>query len=158
MAVTWKRLAFADEIILNPAGDTAGAIQFLNSSKDDLDADDDLLFDQSGAVKKLQLTDGDVGVLSSTGQATLRSIAGSPGEVMLYLQVSSDHVALYPDKTSTFSKSLQLLGSLLIRRTAQSAEPTLDNSEIRIWRDSDDGKVYLVYNDAESGQKKIELT
>lgn len=42
-------------------------------------------------------------------------------------------------------------------RVAQSAEPTLVAGQATIWRDTDDGKVYLVYNDTDSGQKKVEL-
>ena len=51
------------------------------------------------------------------------------------------------------------------RRLNQSAEPItgtgstqLDSKEFTLWRDSDDGKVYLVYNDETSGIKKVELT
>uniref|UniRef100_A0A6M3KZ35 Uncharacterized protein n=1 Tax=viral metagenome TaxID=1070528 RepID=A0A6M3KZ35_9ZZZZ len=42
-------------------------------------------------------------------------------------------------------------------RLAQSAEPAADTGEMIIWRDTDDGKVYIIYNDADSGQVKIEL-
>jgi hypothetical protein len=50
-------------------------------------------------------------------------------------------------------------------RISQSSQPTsgtgateIDTGEMIIWRDSDDGKVYYVYNDATSGIKKVELT
>ena len=50
------------------------------------------------------------------------------------------------------------------RRVNQSAEPIsgtgstqIDVGEQIIWRDTDDGKVYLMYNDINSGVKKIEL-
>ena len=43
-------------------------------------------------------------------------------------------------------------------RLAQSAQPTPGAGEIVIWRDTDDGKVYLVYNDADSGVKSVEMT
>lgn len=49
-------------------------------------------------------------------------------------------------------------GQFLPRRLNQSAEPTPGTGEMMIWRDTDDGKVYLLYNDADSGAKKIELT
>ena len=45
-----------------------------------------------------------------------------------------------------------------IKRYNQSAEPNLTNTYISFWRDTDDGKVYLIYKDATSGQKKVELT
>lgn len=43
-------------------------------------------------------------------------------------------------------------------RLAQSAQPTPDTGELVIWRDTDDGKVYLVYNDTDSGVKQVEMT
>ena len=45
-----------------------------------------------------------------------------------------------------------------IKRYNQSAEPSLNDKEMCIWRDPDDGKVYLIYKDETSGQKKVELT
>lgn len=42
-------------------------------------------------------------------------------------------------------------------RISQSAQPTPDTGELVIWRDTDDGKVYLVYNDTDSGVKQIEM-
>ena len=42
-------------------------------------------------------------------------------------------------------------------RESADAEPTLSAGEMKIWRDSDDNKVFLVYNDADEGQKKVEL-
>ncbi|MCP4651574.1 MAG: hypothetical protein GY853_16040 [PVC group bacterium] len=44
------------------------------------------------------------------------------------------------------------------KRVAQSLEPTAETGEMMFWRDTDDGKVYLIYNDTDSGQKKVELT
>lgn len=50
------------------------------------------------------------------------------------------------------------------RRVTQSAIPAagtgatqVDTGELMMWEDSDDGKVYLVYNDTTSGVKSIEL-
>lgn len=41
---------------------------------------------------------------------------------------------------------------------AQSGQPTLDvNSEFLFWRDTDDGKVYLIQR-ANDSDKKVELT
>lgn len=42
-------------------------------------------------------------------------------------------------------------------RIAQAAQPSPDTGELVIWRDTDDGKVYLVYNDTDSGVKQIEM-
>ena len=44
------------------------------------------------------------------------------------------------------------------KRTNQSAQPTPISGEIRVWRDTDDGKVYLIYNDPTGGVKKVEMT
>ena len=43
-------------------------------------------------------------------------------------------------------------------RVAQSAIPTPSVGELQVWRDTDDGKVYVVYNDTDSGVKSVELT
>lgn len=45
-----------------------------------------------------------------------------------------------------------------IKRYNQSTEPSLSDTEMCIWRDSDDGKIYLLYKDETSGQKKTEMT
>lgn len=52
-----------------------------------------------------------------------------------------------------------------IRRLSQSAQPTagtgvgqIDTGELLLWRDPDDNKTYLVYNDTNEGVRKIELT
>ncbi len=42
-------------------------------------------------------------------------------------------------------------------RISQAGEPGLSNGELVIWHDSDDNKVYMVYDDATEGAKKIEL-
>lgn len=43
------------------------------------------------------------------------------------------------------------------KRYNQSAEPILNDREMCIWRDTDDAKVYLIYKDEISGQKKVEM-
>jgi hypothetical protein len=45
-----------------------------------------------------------------------------------------------------------------IKRTSASAEPTPEVGELRIWRDPDDNKTYLIYNDTDEGVRKVELT
>ncbi len=44
-----------------------------------------------------------------------------------------------------------------IRRVSQSAEPTPNVGELILWRDTDDDKTYLVYEDIDIGGRKIEL-
>lgn len=54
---------------------------------------------------------------------------------------------------------LEATATFIPPREAASTEPTLtSDGELKVWRDTDDGKVYLLYKDADSGQKKIELT
>ena len=48
-------------------------------------------------------------------------------------------------------------GYLKPRRLSQSAQPTPDVGELLIWRDSDDSKTYLVYNDTTEGVRKVEM-
>jgi hypothetical protein len=43
-------------------------------------------------------------------------------------------------------------------RLSQSSQPTPDTGEMVIWRDTDDSKTYLVYNDTDEGVRKVELT
>jgi len=42
-------------------------------------------------------------------------------------------------------------------RYAASTQPGIGDGQLCIWRDTDDGKIYLIYDDADSGAKKIEL-
>ncbi len=44
------------------------------------------------------------------------------------------------------------------RRVSQSAIPTPDANELMVWRDSDDNKTYLVYNDTDEGVRSVEMT
>lgn len=44
------------------------------------------------------------------------------------------------------------------RRLSQSAQPTPDSGELLVWRDTDDSKTYLVYNDPDEGVRKVEMT
>lgn len=44
------------------------------------------------------------------------------------------------------------------RRVSQSTIPTPDANELMIWRDSDDNKTYLVYNDEDEGVRSVEMT
>jgi hypothetical protein len=44
-----------------------------------------------------------------------------------------------------------------VPRVAQATEPALGAGKMAVWRDTDDGSMWLLYNDADSGQVKIEL-
>jgi len=43
------------------------------------------------------------------------------------------------------------------RRLSQAAQPVPDSAELMIWRDTDDDKTYLIYNDPDVGVRKIEM-
>ena len=49
-------------------------------------------------------------------------------------------------------------GYLKPRRVSQSAQPTPDTAELLVWRDTDDNKTYLVYEDPDVGTRKVEMT
>jgi hypothetical protein len=53
---------------------------------------------------------------------------------------------------------LNVAGAFYPRRLNQSAQPAPASKELLVWRDTDDGKVYLVYSDPDSGALKVELT
>ncbi|KPL12709.1 hypothetical protein AMJ74_06345 [candidate division WOR_3 bacterium SM1_77] len=87
----------------------------------------------------------------------LNIIGSSDYATPIYINDSSDSLLI--------EGALEVQGQFYIRRVSQSAEPTsgedsdkIDVGEIMIWRDSDDGKIYLIYNDTDSDIKKIELT
>jgi len=43
-------------------------------------------------------------------------------------------------------------------RTSASGQPTPAVGELRVWRDPDDNKTYLIYNDTDEGVRKSEMT
>jgi hypothetical protein len=44
------------------------------------------------------------------------------------------------------------------RRVSQAAQPTPDAAELLVWRDTDDDKTYIVYNDPDVGVRSVEMT
>lgn len=48
--------------------------------------------------------------------------------------------------------------SLYPTEIAQAAEPTLASGQMRVWRDTDDNSIWLVYNNPTAGQKKVQMT
>jgi len=59
------------------------------------------------------------------------------------------------------SGNIQSHGSaaFMPRKVFQSAQPSPGINELMLWRDTDDGKLYLMYNDyGGAGVKKVELT
>jgi len=49
-------------------------------------------------------------------------------------------------------------GAFFIPRNSTSDNPTVLVGELIIWRDTDDSKTYLVYNDTDEGVNRVELT
>ncbi len=43
------------------------------------------------------------------------------------------------------------------RRVSQSAQPTPDSAELLVWRDTDDNKTYILYNDPDVGVRSVEM-
>ena len=43
-------------------------------------------------------------------------------------------------------------------RESASAQLTPEEGELKIWRDPDDSKTYLIYNDINEGVRKVEMT
>lgn len=85
-------------------------------------------------------------------------LANSNGVSITTGLTATDYIALnsgyiYVNADLKFSTS----GRFYMRRYSQSTEPSLDTGEMALWRDSDDGKTYLVYNDVDSGQNLVEL-
>lgn len=65
------------------------------------------------------------------------------------------------DITLLATKSLDAYanaGYVKIRRLSQSEEPTPEEGEILLWRDTDDDTTYLMYEDVDVGTRKVELT
>lgn len=65
-----------------------------------------------------------------------------------HLKISSDGIISHESGNSGYIPKV----------VAQDAQPTPTASHIYIWRDTDDNKVYLIYNDSVNGVVKIELT
>lgn len=71
----------------------------------------------------------------------------------------------YEEPVSTFDTRYVVVGERFYpRRLNQAAEPgaglgatQIDTGELLIWRDSDDGKIYIVYNDADTGIVSAEI-
>ena len=57
-----------------------------------------------------------------------------------------------------FSKIKSIVAVLRPKRSSQSAQPTPISGELRVWRDTDDDKTYLVYTDPDVGARKVEMT
>lgn len=49
-------------------------------------------------------------------------------------------------------------GYVKIRRLSQSEQPTPEEGEILLWRDTDDDTTYLMYEDVDVGTRKVQLT
>jgi hypothetical protein len=49
-------------------------------------------------------------------------------------------------------------GGIKPYRFSATGAPSAVSGELALWRDSDDHKVYVIYNDPDEGQKKVELT
>lgn len=112
------------------------------------------------AANKLLCRDSTLGVCSQTD-----------GSLDFFADVSirfGDSVSAAPTNYAAISATgdLSFAGSagFYLRRVSQADIPAagtgatqIDTGELMIWRDSDDAKIYLVYNDADSGIKSVEM-
>lgn len=79
----------------------------------------------------------------------------------LYIAIDDDYL-IYGEFDTPMIKidgHLEVTEELVIQRYDQGTEPTLTESNgMVMWRDSATNKVYIIYLDADEGQKKVELT
>ena len=116
--------------------------------------------------------------IQNTGEITISlndylilSFERDPKNDVYISMILSDNI-IFPREFSSFhdtsrlqihSASVQALENqaniavFIPRRLSQSAQPTPAVGEIIIWRDTDDNKTYLVYNDTDEGVRKVEL-
>jgi len=73
-----------------------------------------------------------------------------------YFQISqAGDITMLADKTVDCQTNG---GELHPARVSASAEPTPSTHELQVWRDPDDNKTYLIYNDTDEGVRKVEMT
>ena len=100
---------------------------------------------------------------NSTIDATENITVGRAGDIILGNETEYD---MYPDTNKSMNlgtylnrfNDLWLGGNFYPLRTSQDAQPTPELGELRVWHDSNDAKIYLIYNDADLGIVKIEMT
>jgi len=96
---------------------------------------------------------GDVDINLASGRDKVLFIEGSSGIVYIGDGGTTNYTQFASNGDLSFAGS----AGFYPVRLAQSAQPTPDTGELILWRDTDDGKVYLVYNDADSGVKQVEM-
>ena len=120
-------------------------------------------FTASTAGKEITLTSPVINISASTGVGigtsspdTTLQVVGSGG----FGDDSGNETLFGTNGDQSFAGT----AGFYPRRINQSAEPVngtgstqVDVGELLIWRDSDDGKIYLVYNDTDSGVVTVEL-
>lgn len=87
--------------------------------------------------------------------------------VFMKVNDTDDSFTVYNDQgvdSYNFENNVSIVGTLNASGgfappyVSQSAEPTPDVGCMVIWHDTDDGKVYYVFNDPDSGVVKVEMT
>lgn len=87
--------------------------------------------------------------LSITSSALTCSVASTFGD-----GGSTNYLGISAAGNLSFSGS----ASFLPPRISQSAQPTPNSGSLLIWRDTDDDKTHIVYNDPDVGVRKVEMT
>lgn len=88
------------------------------------------------------------------GQRCAELVSLGAGNGVFRIQRAGDITMLATKSVDAYTNA----GYMKTRRLSQSAEPTPEEGELLLWRDTDDDKTYLVYEDVDLGGRKIELT
>jgi len=117
------------------------------------------IYDNSGQPWRLDSDDQEIQI-GESGDATLlydgTDFWINPAKVgtgSLKVGTSTNHAEITEAGDVKFAGS----AGFYPPRLSQSAEPSPDTAELIVWRDSDDNKTYLVYNDTDEGVRKVEL-
>lgn len=93
--------------------------------------------------------------------------SGDPERLYTYFRLLKNQLArMYNDISVAFEATEQKLDVIMDvdneflepPRESASAQPTPSVGELKVWRDPDDNKTYLIYNDTDEGVRKVEMT
>jgi len=98
-----------------------------------------------------------------TIEADSKVTIGVAGDIILGDSTERD---MYPQTDSKINlgtasnriNDIRMGGEFHITRESASAQPTPAVGELKVWRDPDDNKTYLIYNDTNEGVRKVEMT
>ncbi len=108
------------------------------------------------------ISDAALTALYNLGEGKFYTVAGGDAhlDVQDNLNVGGD-AAIGGDATIAAAKSFDAYansGYVKLRRVSHADQQVAIEGELLVWRDPDDGKTYLIINDADEGARKVELT